>query len=65
MPYQRRAAEILAEWRTAERELEATALNTPNAEHLHARMAKLRDAYQLEVSLAVRAHAPVPPPIPG
>ena len=65
MPYRLRAAEILAEWRAAERELEATVPNTPAAEQLHAMMAKLRDAYQLEIALAVRAHAPVPPPFPA
>lgn len=46
MPYRQQAERVLALWRAVERELEATAQGSPEAEQLQAEAARLRDEYQ-------------------
>jgi chemotaxis regulatin CheY-phosphate phosphatase CheZ len=46
MPYRQQAERVLALWRAVERQLEATAQGSPEAEQLQAEAARLRDEYQ-------------------
>jgi hypothetical protein len=61
MPYQRLAEEVLAQWRAAERDLDAVAAE---AERLHGEIDRLRAEYNRLIDLATVAHRPVPPPLP-
>jgi hypothetical protein len=60
MPYERLAQEVLAQWRAAERDLEAIA---PEVERLHGEIERLRGEYQRLIEEATAAHRPVPPPL--
>ncbi len=61
MPYQRLAQEVLAQWRAAERDLEAVAAE---AERLHGEIERLRAEYHRLIEEATAARRPVPPPLP-
>ena len=61
MPYQRLAQEVLAQWRAAERDLEAVAAE---ADRLHAEIERLRAEYHRLIEEATAAQRPVPPPLP-
>lgn len=62
MPYQRLAREVLAQWRAAERDLEAVAAEQ---ERLRAEIERLRREYHRLIEEAMAADRPVPPPLPG
>jgi len=64
VPYQREAEIVLAMWRDVERELEAAEAGSPEAEHLQAEAARLRDEYRRLIDAAREHHRPVPPPFP-
>jgi hypothetical protein len=64
VPYQREAEIVLAAWRDVERQLEALADGSPEAEDLQADAARLRDEYQRLIEEALLHHRPAPPPFP-
>ena len=64
MPYQREAAIVLDMGRTVERDLEAAAAGSHEAEALQAEAARLRDEYQRLIHQALEHGRPVPPPLP-
>jgi hypothetical protein len=63
MPYKKRAADILAEWRAAERRL-LKARSSAERQVIRAEIDALRDAYQRVLEEAHAASAPAPPPLP-
>ena len=64
MPYRTRAAEILNEWRTVERQLQASPGPDLRLE-LQLELTRLRRAYQAVFDEARAAAMPEPPPFPA
>ncbi len=60
MPYVRRAAVILDQWRAVERALTEVPADSPESWELVAERARLRNAYQAEIAGARAAHRRVP-----
>jgi hypothetical protein len=65
MPYRQQAAELLAEWRAAERALEAAIDGSAEREGLQFEVERLRREYNLLVDLQRDAHGPPLPEEPS
>jgi hypothetical protein len=64
LPYQRIAADLLAQWREVERAISEAGADSDAAETLRSEAGRVRDEHQDQVKTAPRANRPEPPPFP-
>jgi hypothetical protein len=64
LPYQRRAEELLYNWREAERRLATALTGSPEWAGIAADIANMRAAYQSLIEEALAAEGPELPPFP-
>lgn len=64
MPYQRIAAEILAQWREVERAMQEPGVGPEAMADLQAEADRLKAEYQGYIRMAINAQRPEPPPFP-